>query len=95
MQQLMNYEACQRAMQENADCLIAFTASWCPACTALFPHLQNVAKRRCVLIADVDRVPDFANEEGITTVPTVLVKRGQKVVNVLRGCTKAQLYAIP
>ena len=93
MQVLKNVEACQRAVEENPDCLIVFSAKWCGPCKKLKPHLKKVAETRMqVLYVDVDEVPEFASWCKIKSIPTVLLQHDTITVKALEGCSPNALY---
>lgn len=53
--------------------LIAFTASWCPACQKDKPVLKQFDACR-VLSVDVDRNPRLADRMNVQTLPTYVVE---------------------
>lgn len=92
MQVLKTAEDCQRAVEENPDCLIAFSAKWCKPCKALKPYLEEVALTRMqVLYVDIDQVPDFADWCQVKSIPTVLVQQQGSTVNAIVGCSPRAL----
>jgi thioredoxin 1 len=95
MQVLKNMEACQRAVEENPECLIAFSAKWCGPCKVLKPHLKQIAETRMqVLYVDVDVVPEFADWCKIKSIPTVLLQQEAQTVKAIEGCSPNALYKL-
>ena len=95
MQVLKTAEDCQRAVEENPDCLIAFSATWCKPCKVLKPYLEDVALTRMqVLYVDIDQVPDFASWCKVRSIPTVLVQQQGNTVNAITGCSPSALMEL-
>jgi thioredoxin-like negative regulator of GroEL len=95
MQVLRTAESCQRALEETSDSLLVFSATWCGPCQALKPHLEQVAHTSMhVLYVDIDEVPEFATEFNVTSVPTVFLRRGGKIVALLKGSRPQALRAM-
>jgi thioredoxin 1 len=93
MQALKTVEACQRGLEENPDCLLAFSAQWCGPCKRLKPFLEKVTELQ-VLYVDVDDVPEFAEEFDVKSIPTVILIRDNEVITQTTGCTPKKLLDI-
>lgn len=95
MQVLRTAESCQRALEETSDSLLVFSATWCGPCQALKPHLEEVSRTSMhVLYVDIDEVPEFAAEFNVESVPTVYLRRGGKIVAMLKGSRPQALRAM-
>tara|TARA_B100001971_G_scaffold212827_1_gene244047 strand:- start:893 stop:1711 length:819 start_codon:yes stop_codon:yes gene_type:complete len=74
--------------------LVEFGATWCAPCKALQPLLDNalsVYPERVMLITvDAGAEPELAQEQGVSTLPTVLLFRGGKVVDRIHGVLSQQ-----
>jgi len=69
--------------------IVDFWASWCGPCLILSPILERIVRELHgkVFLAkvNVDRCPELANQFGIMSIPTVLLFRDGKVVDVFIG----------
>lgn len=64
--------------------LVDFFATWCGPCRMLSPLVEEVANERTdikVCKIDVDENPEIAAQFGISSIPTLLVFKGGKLVN--------------
>jgi thioredoxin 1 len=80
---------------EGKKILVDFWAPWCGPCRQLIPRLENIQKEygnvEFVKI-NVDQNRDFAVNSGITSVPTVMIFDGSKLVNRLSGVQPDSIY---
>lgn len=84
---------------QNGLVLIDFWAPWCGPCRIQGPILDELAAEMGdkVIIAkvDVDQNPATASKFGIMSIPTLMVKKDDKVVETLVGVhRKEQLASI-
>jgi thioredoxin 1 len=78
--------------------LVDFTASWCPPCRVLAPHIDALARELTgsvtVVKVDVDAQPDLTARFGVRGMPTLLFFRdGQVVDRVVGALPPEQLRA--
>lgn len=68
--------------------LIDFYATWCGPCKMLAPVIDEIAQENedlKVTKIDVDKNPELAPEYSVMSVPTVFIKKDDKVVNSFNG----------
>lgn len=69
--------------------LVDFWAAWCAPCKAIAPTLEQLAEelagRAHVAKINVDESGDLASRFGISSIPTLIVFKGGKVVDQLIG----------
>jgi thioredoxin 1 len=69
--------------------LVDFWAPWCPPCRTLAPTIEAIAEqfdgRADVAKLDIDQNPETATAQGISSIPTVLIFRGGRVVDRIIG----------
>ena len=83
--------------KENYDAVVAnspkkvlldFWATWCGPCKMLAPLVEEIAQERDDIVVgkvDIDEEMELAVKFGITSIPTVVVLEGGKVVNTSVG----------
>jgi thioredoxin 1 len=73
--------------------LYDFFATWCGPCRMQTPILEDLGKRLGDSIeirkVDVDRHMDLAEKYGIRVVPTLIIEKDGKVVQMMEGVTDA------
>jgi thioredoxin 1 len=69
--------------------VVDFTASWCPPCRMIAPHVDALARdlagQVMVVKVDVDDQPDLATRFGVMSMPTLLFLRDGQVVDRIVG----------
>ena len=65
--------------------LVDFWASWCCPCMMLSPIVEELSKTHKVGKVNVDEEMALAQRFGITSIPTLLVFKGGKLVNQSLG----------
>ncbi|EST89793.1 thioredoxin [Vagococcus lutrae] len=84
---------------QNGLVLIDFWAPWCGPCRIQGPILDELAAEMgdkvTIAKVDVDQNPATASKFGIMSIPTLMVKKDDKVVETLVGVhRKEQLASI-
>ncbi|MFI9504168.1 thioredoxin family protein [Nocardia sp. NPDC052566] len=84
---------------DSTPLLVDFTASWCPPCHALAPHLDRFADaerdRIRVVSVDVDENPTIAERYSVHAMPTlILIQHGAPVLEWAGPSTLEPLTAI-
>jgi thioredoxin len=69
--------------------LVDFTATWCPPCRMLGPHVDAIAREfqntLTVVKVDVDDQPGLAARFGVLSVPTLIFFRDGRAVDRIVG----------
>ncbi len=59
------------------NCMILWTAEWCPACKSMYPIARILqAEGYTVYILDYDKNKALAKEMRVRSLPTTLIRRG-------------------
>lgn len=79
--------------------LLDFSATWCPPCRAMEPHLAALAAawvgRAAVAEVDIDTNPEVSILYGVRSAPTFIVlKGGEEVGRVVGAVPRARLDAL-
>ena len=74
--------------------LLDFHADWCGPCKTQDPIIEELESeygdRVNFEFVDVDENPDVANEYQVRSIPTVIVKGGEEIVERFVGVTQRQ-----
>jgi len=75
-------------VDKNELVLIDFTATWCVPCKKLMPTLEEISKELPninFIKADIEAVPELAEEFNIDAVPTLVLLKGREEVSRQQG----------
>ena len=85
----------EEVLRSEQTVLVDFWASWCGPCMALAPTIDEIAGEQTVVKVgkvNVDDEPELAAAFHVSTVPSVALVKGGKVVSMVAGaCPKEQL----
>lgn len=92
-----NFE--KEVLNSDLPVLIDFWAPWCGPCRMLGPVIEDIAKEyegvAKVCKVNVDEENELASAFRVVSIPTVVVMKGGKVVNVSVGYkSKAEIAAM-
>ena len=78
----------QQAM-DSPIALVDFSATWCGPCRMLAPVLEEVAEEMSAQVnfynVDIDENPDLATKYEVNTIPSLLILKNGKPVDVKIG----------
>jgi thioredoxin 1 len=75
--------------------LVSYSAAWCGPCRQLTPRLDEISKEYPefkFLKVDIDQNRDAVNELFISSVPTVIIYDGDKIVDRSNGSKPSTYY---
>lgn len=82
-----NFE--EEVLNSDIPVLVDFWASWCMPCKMMAPIVEEIAKIKegsvKVCKVNVDEEPELASKYGIMSIPTFLVFKNGKNVNMTVG----------
>ena len=88
-----NFET--KVTQSSAPVLLDFWAAWCGPCSMLSPIVEQLAEEHPEIAfgkVNVDEAPEIAQRYQISAIPTLLLFRGGKPVDMSVGVkSKAEL----
>jgi thioredoxin 1 len=74
---------------ENGTILVDFWAPWCGPCKMIAPVLeeldQEIGDKLKIVKVNVDENPETTSQFGIMSIPTLMVMKGNEVVDKLVG----------
>ena len=73
-----NFQA--EVMQANKPVLIDFYADWCGPCQMVSPIVDEIAGERSDIKVNVDEQMELAQSFGVSSIPTLVVISGGKLV---------------
>ena len=80
---------------EGKNILVDFWAEWCGPCKSLIPRLESIESEYpnvTFIKVNVDENSDFAIENGIRSIPTVMVYKGDNLINRSQGVQPDGFY---
>lgn len=82
--------------RSNQLFVLNFTASWCPPCRAIKPHVDQfyeTYKNVEVLRIDIDENQKIAKDNGIASIPTLIFYHNHKQVGYVKGANLGDIKA--
>ena len=84
----------QEVLESDKPVLIDFWASWCAPCRMLSPVIDEIAEEKGeevkVCKINVDEEPSLAQKYNVMSIPTLIVIKNGKVINVSVGVKSKQ-----
>jgi len=81
-------------LQSDKPVLVDFTATWCGPCRMIAPIIEEMATdyagRAVIGKLDVDENPEVSMNLGIRSVPTLMIFKGGKMVDMQIGAVGKQ-----
>ena len=94
----LNKDNFDLAVNSEKPVLIDFYADWCGPCRMVSPLVDQIAEENpeyLVCKINVDEEPELAFRFGVSSIPTLIVMKGGKVVSQSAGARpKAQILAM-
>jgi thioredoxin 1 len=85
----LDTQAFDSAIQDDQPLLVDFWAPWCPPCRAQLPILERLATDASdsyrLYKVNVDDHANLAQRFGISSIPSLLLFRGGKLLRQFRG----------
>ena len=90
-------DALEHLQQESTNpILVKFVAPHCPSCETLAPVLEQLVSDRSgevhLVTIDMTEDPELAIELGVRSVPTVVLLKGEEVVEKIAGLKPKKVY---
>jgi thioredoxin 1 len=84
----------QDVLKSDKPVLVDFTATWCGPCRMIAPIIEEMAAeyagRAVIGKMDVDENPEVSMNLGIRSVPTLMIFKGGKMVDIQIGAVGKQ-----
>ena len=84
----------QDVLKSTVPVLVDFTATWCGPCRMIAPIIEEMATeyagRAVIGKVDVDENPEISMNFGIRSVPTLMIFKGGKMVDMVIGAVGKQ-----
>lgn len=94
----VNQSNFEQVKNSEKTVLLDFYADWCGPCRMVAPLLEEIAAEHpeyVIAKVNVDDEPGLAQEYGVSSIPTLVVMKGGKVVSQSTGARpKAQLLEL-
>ena len=85
----------KEVLQSDKPVLVDFFAEWCGPCRQMLPIIEQISEERTdikVVKVDIDEAPKTPTELGIQSIPTfVLFKQGKPVDMLVGSTTKSDI----
>lgn len=78
----------QKVLKNDKTVLVDFWASWCAPCMMLSPIISEIAEENPDIVVgkvNVDEQPGISFQYGISSIPTLMVFKGGKMVRASVG----------
>ena len=82
MQHITTKEEFETLISQNNNVIIDFYATWCGPCKMIAPIMEDVSKEFSdvkVVKVDVDEASELASMFNITSIPTIIYIKNQKM----------------
>ena len=81
-------EQVKQLQSQGKKILVDYWATWCGPCKQLIQKLEKIEEQYPNIIfvkVDVDQNTDYTIEQGIRSVPTVMIFNGEELINRTSG----------